>query len=415
MHRYSAISSRWSLAAAVVLILALWTASASGGDWPQWLGPERDGTSDEEVHPWQGKAKEVWRLDVGIGYSAMAVRDGKAFTMGNVEDRDVVYCLDAQSGKEIWTASYPCPANAAGYYGPRCTPAVDKQNVYTVSHQGVVKCYRIQDGKELWSNDLRKMGIEGPKWGISTSPLLRDETILIDVGPIMALRKSDGKVVMETERFKPGYSSPVVFQRDGKNLVAGFNADGLVVAEEASGTIVAQTPWKTPFNVNAATPLVFDSSRLLVTSGYRVGTGMFDLSEGELSRLWHSKALGSQCNQLMPHDGYLYGFDGNVRGRGGLKCIDLAAGAQKWQAQDRRKLGIGSVLLAKDKLVVLGEHGWLMIADPSPEGFKPLCEERILEGDYCWTPPVLANGKLYCRDYDRKGGSTWVCIDVSGK
>ncbi len=404
--------SRVLLGLLVGLVVA---GPAFGGDWAQWLGPERDGTSDEAVELWQGEPKEVWRIETGIGYSAMVIRDGKAYTMGNIDDEDIVYCLDVETGKEIWTARYPCPANSGGYYGPRCTPAVDDKAVYTVSQEGVAKAYRVSDGKELWSKDLRRMGVKSPKWGISTSALLREDTILIDVGPILALSKKDGSVVMKSEMFPAGYSSPIVFEKDGKSLVASFNAAGLVVVEEETGKMVDLVAWKTRHDINSVTPVIYDSSRLLVSSSYQVGTAMFELSGGKLRKLWHSKDLGSQFNQLMPDGDYLFGFDDNVRGRrGSLKCISLDGGSEQWMAQDRRKLGVGSLLLARDKLIILGEYGYLIIAESDPKEYKPLAEAKILDGDYCWTPPVLANGKLYCRDYDRRAGrSAWVCLDLS--
>jgi outer membrane protein assembly factor BamB len=390
-------------------------STAPAEDWPQWLGPDRDGATSEVAQPWSNQPKEVWRADFGIGYSTMTIRDGRAYTMGNVDDRDEVYCLDARTGKRIWTQSYPCPKSANGYYGPRCTPAVDDQRVYTVSHQGQVYCFRAGDGKVLWNKNLLEMGYEAPKWGISTSPLLREDTILIEVGAILALRKTDGRIVMKSRKFPVGYSSPMVFEAGGKSLVASFPAYGLIVAEEDTGEIVATAPWKTPFNVNAVTPLQVKPSRLFITSGYRRGAALYDLAREDLVQIWKTRELGSQMNQCVLQDGHLYGFTGNVRGRGGLRCISAADGSLKWEHDDRRKLGVGSVLLAADRLVILGEHGWLMLAEATPEGFKPLCEAKILEGDYCWTPPVLANGLLYCRNYDKGKGSQWVCLDVSGE
>lgn len=379
-------------------------------DWPQWLGPNRNGVSQEAVEPWQEEPKVLWRKNVGIGYSAVVERDGRAFTMGNEDDHDVLYCLDPETGKEIWRASWTYPALYRGFHGPRSTPAVDDERVYTVGHSGLVKCFSVEDGKEIWSNDLPEQGFEITNWGVATSPLLRENTILIDMGAVLALNKEDGTIVMRTAMPTPGWSkpsfgawsSPAVLSDEGRNLVASFNNSELVVAVEETGEILDRAPWRHKRTTNIATPLILDGDDIFITTGYKIGSARFSFDDGKLKKLWQTEKLASHSANAIPDEGYIYGFDGNLRNRTYLVCVDLDMGEEVWRHEDAEKFGAGTLIRAQDKLIILGESGWLTIAEATPEGYRPLCQTHILQGDYCWTPPTLANGRLYCRSFSRR-------------
>ena len=395
-----------------VLTLAALAAAlpAVAADWPQWLGPNRDGTTSETVTPFEGEPKTAWKKEIGIGYSALTIYDGKAYTMGNVDDNDVVYCFDAATGNEIWKKTYPAKQNFGGYYGPRCTPAVDATGVYTLSMEGLVQCWDPKTGDLKWTQDVTKLGTKAPQWGFSGSGLLQDDVVVFEVGPVIAFKKDGGAVAWRSQPRKPGYSSPVALQFGGKPAIASFDAQGFVIVEPGTGRQLAEYPWKTAYDVNAAVPLVKDG-QVFITSGYKTGGALLELTATGLRQLWKGKELGSQCNNPVVVGDYLYGFDGNVGGRGTLKCIDWKSGQTKWEKDG---LGAGSLIVAGGKLVILGEKGQLVIAEPNPQAFKPLAEAKILDGDYCWTPPTLANGRIYARNYIKRTKiSEIICIDVS--
>lgn len=407
-----------------LLIACLGTVPCLAEDWPQWLGRDRDGVSPETVEPWQDEPDVLWRKDVGVGYSAVVARDGRAYTMGNENNHDVLYCLDPETGEEIWRASWRYPARFRGFYGPRSTPAVDDERVYTVGHSGLVKCFRVEDGSEIWSVDLPEQGFEVTNWGVATSPLLRENTILIDMGAVLALSKEDGSIVMRTAMPTPGWSkpsfgawsSPAVFCDDGQNLVASFNNSELVVAVEETGEILDRAPWMNRRTTNIATPLILDGDDIFITTGYDIGSARFSFDDGKLRKLWQTENLASHSANAIPREGYIYGFDGNLRNPTRLVCVNLETGEEVWGHQDAEKLGAGTLIRASDKLIILGETGWLTIAEATPEGFRPLSQAHILKDEYCWTPPTLANGRIYCRSFNRRnhGAEELVCIQAGG-
>ncbi|MFP4355100.1 MAG: PQQ-binding-like beta-propeller repeat protein [Phycisphaerae bacterium] len=398
-----------------LLILAGCMAVAQDvqADWPQFLGPNRTGQlPDAQLSvPADAKLPEVWTKQIGIGYSSFAVLDGKLYTMGNEGNADVVYCLKADTGEQVWTYKYPTPMNSGGYYGPRSTPAVDETGVYTLSHGGLLHCLDPADGSVKWKKDLSAMGMKPPRWGFSGSALLADEVILLDMGPVIALKKADGEVAWKSRPKPPSYSSPIEMTVGGKNLLATFDGSGLTIVEPGSGREMYSFTWKTPYGVHSCTPIAVGDDKVFISSGYRRGGALLDLSGSGAKEIWTSRDLGAQCNNPVLIDGYLYGFDGNVGGRGTLLCMRVSDGKVMWEKKD---LGVGSLIAAGKTLLVLGEHGKLVVAKADPSGFEPIASREILGGDYCWTPPVLVGNKLYARNYIKaRKISELVCIDLS--
>jgi outer membrane protein assembly factor BamB len=187
------------LAAAVVLAACGigWSAGgAKDGDWPQFLGAHRDGSSNEAgwSTTWEASGpKKLWEAQVGAGYSCVSVAGGKAYTLGNDKGADTLFCFDAVSGKEIWKKSYPC--KGGDFPGPRCSPAIDDGRVYTVSIEGEIKCWSAADGKELWSHKASELGGKAGGWGFACSPLILGDRVIVDVGLTMAMEKKTGEVI----------------------------------------------------------------------------------------------------------------------------------------------------------------------------------------------------------------------------
>ena len=166
-------------------------------------------------------------------------------------------------------------------------------------------------------------------------------------------------------------------------------------------------PWKTAYDVNSATPIVTDG-KVFISSGYRAGCALLDVSGTTPTLLWRNKNMSNHCNSSVLYEGYLYGFNGNVGGGGALTCLELKTGEVKWS---HKGLGTGSLMIADGKLVVLGERGDLVVAAASPEKFDVIASAGKVLGGICWTTPVLSNGRIYCRN----SRGDVVCLDVSGK
>jgi hypothetical protein len=405
---------------AAVLASLLWAAAAPAAenkratpntDWPQWLGPGRNGISTETG--WSpGRPAKLWSKTIGIGFSNVAVRGGKLYTMGSQDGKDHVYCLDAATGRPLWIMSYPAPPHADKHYGPRCTPAVDDKHVYTISLDGQMTCWDAGSGRVVWSQQLQQsLGVKPAKWGFSTSVLLQDDHLLIDVGAVVALDKRTGRPLWKTPNYGAAYSSPVAFELDGRKCVATFSGSGLTVVTAGGGKLLYRYPWRTAWGVNAATPVIFGND-VFISSGYKTGCARVRLGDGKATTVWRNRNMSNHCNNSLLWKGHLYGFNGNVGGRGKLTCLDFQSGQTKWTDDS---LGTGGLRIADGKLIILGEYGTLVIAEATPAEFKPLSRTDVLKPT-CWTAPVLSGGRIYCRNFDkRRKTSDLVCMDVRGR
>jgi outer membrane protein assembly factor BamB len=394
--------------AALLLVLTLPLAAAAG-DWPRWRGPNVNGVSDEtrwlDVWP-EGGPPVAWRAAVGTGFSAVAVSQGRLFTVGNTDDTDTVSCLDAATGKAHWAHAYEAPRDPNMFDGgPTATPTVDGGRVYTLSRRGDLVCLDAATGAVVWSKNVpRETGQRVPGWGLAGSPLVHEDLLLLNLGDAgVALEKATGKVVWNSEVKDASYSSPVPFRR-GTDWFAVFSSeDAYVAANVRTGKELWRVPWPTRYGVNAADPVVA-GEHVFVSSGYNKGAALLTMGEGEPAAVWQNKAVRNQINSSVLLGGFLYGVDGDTSSRAALKCVELKTGAVRWEYD---RTGCGSLTAAGGKLIVLSDRGELIVAPASPDGFRPTARAKVLDGK-CWTAPVLANGRIYCRNAD----GDLVCLDV---
>ncbi|HPC95359.1 MAG TPA: PQQ-binding-like beta-propeller repeat protein [Sedimentisphaerales bacterium] len=383
---------------------------AYGADWPNYRGPNYDGISDETgwraVLP-EGSAVE-WKTSLGWGFASMAVRDGCVYAMGNVDGRDVLYCLDAATGQEKWKQSYPCPRLDKNHEGgPAATPTVEGDSVYVFSKNGDVLRLRAETGQVVWHKRLHEdPGVKELTWYFSGSPLIVDDLVILNAGTAgVALSKADGRVVWHNGKDAGGYATPVPYIHAGKKCVALFGCQHLFGLEAATGKILWRFEWKTSYDINSADPII-DGDHIFISSGYNKGCALLKLGDGKVTEVYSNRNMRNQCNCSVLWKGYVYGFDGQVGGSGKLTCLDLETGQIKWA---QGGLGTGSLMLADGKLIVLGERGKLVIAEATPDGYKELASAEILDGK-CWTVPVLANGRIYARN----AAGDLVCVNVGG-
>lgn len=383
------------------LVVAALATGVVADDWYTWRGPNGDGISNETG--WNPKgASKAWTKELGVGYSSVSVKDGKLYTMGHKDGEDIVYCLDAKTGDEIWDYTYECKTGK--FKGPRATPVVDGENLYTVSREGVVFCFDTESGKRKWSTDvLDKTGNKNVRWGVSTSAMVEGGLILLNIGDAgVAVDKATGKVEWESKG-QHSYATPVVFEHKGKKLAAIFSAPGLQIVDVKSGKKIDDFDWETKYDINGADPLII-GDKIFISSGYDRECAMLDFSSGKLEKLWNSEIMKNQFSSPIHADGYIYGVTGQTKKKGHLRCIDMD-GEEQWSMP----IGFGSIIAADGKLIALGERGMLYFAEMTPDKYKEISKIDTGLGQLCWTPPVLANGMVYCRN--DKG--TLVAIDVS--
>lgn len=393
-----------------LLPAVLGTAAPAGGDWPQWRGPGRDGVSPETgwLAKWpQSGPSQLWKVKIGYGYSSVAVAGGRVYAMGNDGRRDTVWCLDAATGRVVWRKSYPC--RKGGYPGPRATPTVDGKVVYTISRQAQVFCFDAATGKVLWSKDLtRELKVRTPTWGFAGSPLVMGKLLVVNVGTAgVALEKTTGRVVWSTGAGKAGYASPVAFKMDGRETVLIFSARALNCLDVRTGKLLWSLPWKTSYDINAADPIVV-GNRIFISNGYGPGScALVKVENGKPSIVWRNKEMKNHFSTCVIYKGYIYGAHGT--GHVVLRCLSLDTGEVKWTSP---RLRMASLILADGKLIVQADAGRLLVVEATAEAYRPIAQATVLRGQ-CWTIPVLAGGRIYCRNSGKKTGKgELVCLDV---
>tara|TARA_B100001123_G_scaffold103168_2_gene119594 strand:- start:486 stop:1700 length:1215 start_codon:yes stop_codon:yes gene_type:complete len=380
-------------------------------DWPNWRGPRHDGVSREK--DWVADfSKIAWRANVGVGFSSMAVADGRVFTLGCTGKRrgneETFYALNAATGKVLWKDTYP--AALVDYLhegGPCATPTIDGSRVIGQSKDGRLTCYSIGSGRKLWTvNLMEKAGLaRPPEWGFAASPFVLGNLLIVEATFTLALDKLTGKEVWRSQVYRPAYGSPVAFTFKGKTYLATLKTDGLVILDASNGKTVAFEKWTTSFRTNSTTPIVL-GNRIFVSTGYRRGCALFEFTGDGLKQIYTNRDLSNHMNNSVIMGDYLYGFDGNTHMQGPkqLVCLRLADGQVQWRKDGYR---CGSLMAVNDQLLVLGEQGNLAVGPASPKEFKPKTEAQVLRGR-CWTVPVLANGRIYCRN----ATGDLVCLDV---
>jgi outer membrane protein assembly factor BamB len=316
----------------------------------------------------------------------------------------VTYCLDAHTGKLIWYHSYPCPLDPKNFEGGPCaTPTVADGRVYTYSRKGDLFCLDAAKGAALWSKNLnRELELAIPTWGASSSVLVQGDLAVVNMGSAgVALDRKTGKVVWTSGKSAGGYATPVPLTIGADPCLAIFSRQSLIAVKAATGQEVWSYPWKTDYDVNAADPIVA-GDKIFISSGYNRGGALLKLGAGTPEKVWENKNMRNHFNSCVLWQGYLYGPDDNS-----LRCLAFDTGEVKWTDREFRK---GSLMMADGKLIGLSERGQLIIAEPSPDAFKPISRAQVLTGK-CWTMPVLSNGHIYCRN----AVGDVVCLDVSGK
>ncbi len=373
-------------------------------DWPNFRGPDHNGISKEtEWNPAAiaGAPKVAWKIDVGQGWSSVSIFGDKLFTMGNVNDQDIVYALNPKDGKEIWRHSYAC--KAGNYPGPRSTPVTDGKVVYTLSRDGIVLCLNVEDGKVVWQKNIfSEYGSEDITWGLAGSPVIYGDMLLLNAGETGAAldRKTGAKIWGSSG--KGGYSTPLVYKHDGRDCVALFSCKGLCIVEAKTGKKLAFVEWVTKYDINAADP-IYSNGKIFISSGYGRGCALVDISGAQPKTVWEHKDLKTQFSSSVLINGNIYGIDGN-NGGGYLKCMDFATGKEKWS----KNLGFGNLMSTEDKLIILNESGSLFVVTASSESGAEIASAKNVLGKTCWTAPVLCRGIMYCRN--SKGNM--VAIDV---
>ena len=392
-------------------------ASSQAADWPQFLGPNRNCTSSETglLTEWPKDGPPlVWKKDVGAGFSGPVVAGERLILFHRVGDKDKVECLDTATGKAKWEFAYKTTYEDDYQKGdgPRSTPVIAGNRVYTLSAEGKLHCLDLENGKKLWDRSLNtEYSVKKAFFGVGTSPIVVGDKLIVNVGGkealagIVAFDKETGKEAWKSTDQEASYSSPVTAKIDGVDHVLFLTRAGILSVDPADGKARFAKPWKARIlaSVNAAAPVVA-GDLLFVSSSYGTGAIVHKVKKDSIAEVWKGdEIISNHYNTSVHQDGFLYGIDGRQEGGGAkLRCVELMTGKVRWT---KTGFGCASIILADGQLITLNDAGDLVLIAANPDEYKEKARAVVLGTGRAEI--ALANGRLYARD-----GNTLKCWNL---
>ena len=414
----------------LLLACVLWmTVSKEGiaqqqvkGEWPQFLGPQRNGISSETglLNRWPTDGpKQVWRVAGGVGMSGMAISRDRLVTLIQKEGQQWLIALNAQTGEPVWkTKLAPEYRNGMGN-GPRGTPAISGDLVFAFTGEGILTAVKFSDGKPVWShNVVQELKGAVAEYGMACSPLVVGDRVLVTAGApnatVVTYDAKSGKLAWTAGDDAAGYSSPALLDVGGRSQLVVYSGASVLGLKSDTGAVLWRHPYETTFDCNIVTPLAV-KGQVFVSSGENHGSVLLSLKPNgeqfDVTEVWASQGsksvLRNEWQTSMLLDGHLYGFD-NVGAAGPvthLTCINAATGDRVWQ---KLRFGKGNLIAADGKLFITTMTGELVVVRATPKAFEELGRTEVLGSTR--QAPALSNGLLYLRD-DKE----IVCLDVRQK
>ena len=408
---------------------SLWTRQ-QGSDWPGFLGPNRDATSDETGirTDWSKGLPILWQTELGEGYSPPSVAAGRIFTFDRHGGQARLTCRNAETGEELWRREYA--TEYEDYYeysnGPRAAPLVDGDRVYTFGVEGRLRCHSVRDGKLLWDLDTStKYGVVRNFFGVASTPAIEGDLLIVQIGGsppgspkihsgevqpngtgVVAFDKHTGEVRYETGDELASYAAIKLTTIGSRRWGLVFARGGLLAFDPANGKIGFHYPWRANIleSVNASTPVVV-GDRVLITETYGPGASLLALRPGGYDLIWkdppkRNQSLACHWNTPVHHDGVVYASSGRNPGNAELRAVELETGKVLWSEPGLRR---SQILSVDGHLVVMSEDGVLRHLRRNPEKYDLVSELILQEGGTkiiespAWNTPVLSHGILYVR------------------
>lgn len=366
--------------------------------WPDFRGRARDGVSSETILTnWPGGTlPELWRKPVGGGWASFVIAGNLVYTIEQRRQQEVVAAYDTATGREVWTHKYAADfQESMGGPGPRATPTWHEGKIYSMGATGELFVLDGLTGKVVWhKNILEDNGAENITWAMSASPLIVDDTVVVQPGgasnkSIVAYNKNTGARVWGSLGDRTSYASPMLVTLAGKRQIVTITAMRAVGLDASSGKLLWEYPWTTEYDINSAQPIIVGPHQLVISSGYGHGAAMLEITASGAKKIWENKKLKNKFNSSVFLDGYIYGFDESI-----FTCIDAKTGEPTWKAG---RYGYGQVLLASGHLVITGEQGEVVLLKADPTAHHELFKFQALEGR-TWNVPAIADGRLFVRN-----------------
>lgn len=402
------------LIALACLALAV-AVQAAAREWPQFLGPERNGIyrGPALAETWGAQGpRVVWRKPVGQGFSGPVIAQGRLILFHRVSNQEVVEAFDPRTGATQWRYAYPTSyRDDFGFdEGPRAVPVVAGGVVYTFGAEGQLHAIDLAKGTKLWSEDtMRRFRVPKGFFGAAGSPLVEDGRVLANIGGaeagIVAFDAKTGKVLWTATSHGASYSSAAGATIAGRRLAVFFTRAGLVGLDPATGRVQFERPWRARMaaSVNVATPVVV-GDLVFVSAEYGPGAAVFRVDGSTLMELWASdEVMSNHYATSVYHDGHLYGFHGRQEFNPSFRAVEMRTGKVRW-SEDRFRGG--SVTLAGDRLLIVRETGEMLLAAASPAAFRPIARAQVLPATVR-AYPALSDGFVYLRN-----DNTLIALDL---
>lgn len=400
-------------------------------EWTSFLGPTHNAISSETklLKKWPGSGPTlIWERMKGKGYTSPAIQGDRLVFFHRLGDEETVECLHPETGSRYWKFSYATQfEDRYGYNnGPRASPVIDSDRVYTYGAEGKLHCLKLQTGQVYWRRDLRtEFRVPQDFFGVASTPLIEGDLLIINVGApggpcVAAFDKRTGRMVWGSgDLWGPSYASPVPAIVQGHKRVFVFAggesrppSGGLLSIDPSNGNVDFHFPWRSRSyeSVNASCPVVI-GDQVFISASYKTGGALINvLPNGTHQAAWTTANLGTHWNTAVHKDGYLYGFDGRNEPDAALVCLELKTGKQMWRRVPEWEETIefdgrsnktsfstfrGSLLWADGHFLCLGELGHLLWLDLTPQGCREVARAWLFAARETWVPPVLSHGLLY--------------------
>jgi len=379
-----------------------YSQSGAPEEWKQFRGPERSGISTETLPPldWtQSQPELIWKKEIGSGFSELVISEGVVYTMiseqiDSVSGFEYVVAFDENTGNEIWkTKVDSIYIDADGWgNGPRSTPAIDENNIYSFSSFGKLSANSKKDGTAIWQADfIKDFGGPIPRWGFASSPLIIDNKIIMEVGgndskTFAAFNKNNGEVIWASGEGPASHDSPLLVTIDGQQQIIFANGRTLYSYNTEGDTLWT---YNMPFGGATAIPVLIESNKLFVSAVRNPGFFIVEVIDNKASELLTGSSMKNDFSSCCYYDGNIYGFHVAA-----LRCISAETGEVKWT---KRGYGKGSLIIVDDKLIVLSDKGKLVVIDTNPDIYTEIGYIQAITGK-SWTAPSYTNGKVFVRN-----------------
>lgn len=384
-------------------------------NWSQYRGPSKNGhaLTPKVAMDWKRLPKARWSMPCGDGHSSIITSGKRVITLEQEENQEVLIARSLDDGRTLWKVAETTRwQDSMSGIGPRSTPTLNQGKIYTLFSNGRLSCVDANSGEVFWNTQILGQDYDFPEWGLSMSPLVWNDRIILNPGgedsAVQAYAKDSGDLIWSSRLQGRGvYMSPEILSLLGEDHLLVALEGKIAGLNPNNGVTLWEKPWKIFLNnAQIVQPIAISKSSFLLAAGYGKGAECLSIAKDSASgryhidSVWKSKNLKAKFSNPILEDGYLYGFSENL-----LVCLEANSGKLMWRG---KKYGYGRILLVGQKLLILGNTGILSVIEANPNEFQEISSNQLLNDSRCWNGPALVNGYLIARN-----GEQIACFDCA--